>query len=525
MTNRDRRRVPAQITDLTPIPVSVLSAADDHADRVDGPTGEATSRGYRRRTKRSASPTHSVMQRVTASVARDDFWTLAERLDQLIPLASTGRPRQYRLADVLVAEQIVTMSGSQRAGVREAHDLHNWNRLRTACEHAWPDHHERRLSSQPPSRNQMQRARQLLTGDPTILDDCREHLTRTQVEIARTIGCFNDTGSTTHPSPDNTIAGDATWIPGRFNTSDTTQIDTTTGEIRPRRHDPDTAPFHRDGSAPGNYLVSVLTRTNAAGSRVILDATWKPDGISDGDVFTELAITLKKRIPEIAAATYDMALDQHAANTLITHKIQPITKVRKNRHNTHAIAALGNHTFTTQHGDTYTDSVSAVGGVPAIEVIIDGEQQLQPLERVTSHYRDNTDGTATLYVIWRIPDTAPVPPKQRHATVRIRHNATDTELTTGRLRTRALRPIPPADPDFDALFGRREDTESMHNHLKDTLHGRRARSIGLAARTLDHLAYQFLNGTDALLNTELSAADWERHFGRWKPPERVRAAA
>jgi len=65
----------------------------------------------------------------------------------------------------------------------------------------------------------------------------------------------------------------------------------------------------------------------------------------------------------------------------------------------------------------------------------------------------------------------------------------------------------------------------MHNHLKDTLHGRRARSIGLAARTLDHLAYQFLNGTDALLNTHLEAEDWERHFGRWKPPERVRAAA
>ncbi|MGA0916868.1 MAG: hypothetical protein ACO36F_10080 [Ilumatobacteraceae bacterium] len=40
-----------------------------------------------------------------------------------------------------------------------------------------------------------------------------------------------------------------------------------------------------------------------------------------------------------------------------------------------------------------------------------------------------------------------------------------------------------------------------------------------------NLAYQFLNGTDALLNTHLEAEDWERHFGRWKPPERVRAAA
>ena len=45
-------------------------------------------------------------------------------------------------------------------------------------------------------------------------------------------------------------------------------------------------------------------------------------------------------------------------------------------------------------------------------------------------------------------------------------------------RDRALKAISPSDPDFAALFGVREDTESMHNHIKGPLINSRLRGLG-----------------------------------------------
>ena len=36
-------------------------------------------------------------------------------------------------------------------------------------------------------------------------------------------------------------------------------------------------------------------------------------------------------------------------------------------------------------------------------------------------------------------------------------------------RTENVRPIPPSDPDFPRLYGRRNDSESLNRSLEDTL--------------------------------------------------------
>lgn len=45
-------------------------------------------------------------------------------------------------------------------------------------------------------------------------------------------------------------------------------------------------------------------------------------------------------------------------------------------------------------------------------------------------------------------------------------------------RTEKLPPIPPSDPDFEALFRRRSDTECINRSFEDTLWLRRAHSVG-----------------------------------------------
>jgi hypothetical protein len=63
-------------------------------------------------------------------------------------------------------------------------------------------------------------------------------------------------------------------------------------------------------------------------------------------------------------------------------------------------------------------------------------------------------------------------------TITVRLHQNDTDKRRGLNRTENLRPIPPEDPDFEALYARRNDAESINRHLEDTLWLNRAHSIG-----------------------------------------------
>ena len=47
----------------------------------------------------------------------------------------------------------------------------------------------------------------------------------------------------------------------------------------------------------------------------------------------------------------------------------------------------------------------------------------------------------------------------------------------------------PGDPDFERLYRRRNDAESINRHLDDTLWLRRAHSVGHHRQTLNVLTY------------------------------------
>jgi hypothetical protein len=56
-------------------------------------------------------------------------------------------------------------------------------------------------------------------------------------------------------------------------------------------------------------------------------------------------------------------------------------------------------------------------------------------------------------------------------------------------RTEHLRPIPPGDEDYLALYPRRSDAESINRGLEDSLYLNRAHSVGHARQALDMLGF------------------------------------
>ena len=81
-------------------------------------------------------------------------------------------------------------------------------------------------------------------------------------------------------------------------------------------------------------------------------------------------------------------------------------------------------------------------------------------------------------------------------TVRLHGNDDDTARKLN--RTENLRPIPPGDPDFERLFPRRNDAESINRHLDDTLWLGRAHSIGHARQHLNLLGFALIVNALAL---------------------------
>ena len=523
----DRRPPRTRVVGSEPIPVADLRARpDDHSvePRVDGAGGSPRA-GFRRRDRSTEPLPMSTVQWLEALVCFAPLWEIAGQVDTEIgPPSGVGRRRECTAFEMLLFEVASWETRSYRAAHRALADPHTWRRLTKRVSHAWPDHSERRLSTEGPSRSQHHRFRTRHLEDEGILDQLRAQYRRVAHQTADALGQFDPSGgSLTHPQTTDLIAGDATWMPALYDTPpDEPVVDLTTGEIIERRSDPDAVPFHRRGQTCGRYLVSALARNPHPHERVILDLDFTPPtGRSDATVFTDMALEVFDDRPAARGTVYDMAL--HAADidrVLDTGRL-PIAKVQRTRKATPAMVNLGEHTLRLRDGSTRTEVVTALDGTPCVTITnTTGTAHLMPLNRRQSKARPISEG-ATVYGRWEVPDHAAVPRPLHGAAVMIRHSSTESEREHRTRRTRALRPIPESDPDFDRLYGLREDTESMHHHLKERLWNGRARCVGLKRQRINLHGYQLRTSMAALIAWHLRTdADLTRWFGRWRPPDR-----
>jgi hypothetical protein len=531
VASRDRRPPRTRLVGSDPIPIASLGTrVDDRSveDRADNSSGRGQVTGLRKRGQSSEPLPLSVVQWLEAKACFGPLWKIADELEQEIgEHMGAGRPRECSAAEILLFESASWDLRSFRAVHRLYADPGLWQRIVATVAEAWPEHPERRLSPRGPTRSQYARFRKEHLEFEDAVERLRVAYREISASVAETVSmCDPSSGSLTHPAMSNLIAGDGTWIQALYNTPGSSpHVDTETGEVVQRRHDPDAIPHYSTSQTCGRELVFAIARNPHKHERVILDLDFRPvKGTTDATVFCDMALHLFDRLPGTQGILYDMAI--HAADTdrILDTGRHAMSKVSRTSTGRPAHVNLGEHTFRLADGTTSRIPISALDGTPTLTIVIEGEPNVMPLVRRQNKTRPNRDGTTTLYGIWLVPRHPAVPKHQRGATVMIRHSSTPYERKTNTRRTRALRSLPESDLDFK-LFGRREDNESTHHHLKERLPNGRARCVGLTRQRINLYAYQLHTAVTTLVAWHYrTGGDLTPWFGRWRPPSRRRRA-
>lgn len=174
-----------------------------------------------------------------------------------------------------------------------------------------------------------------------------------------------------------------------------------------------------------------------------------------------------------------MAMDAEACDDVLDMGMLPMAKVPRKKGGKFRSGNLGPHEFTLRNGTTEGYDIKTLNGSLWVMLKTDGygEEFGVALRRVHIHWGSKVKGKRNLaYMDVAIPNHPRVLAHLRGATTRVRLNSTrdevkETPQRAHHRRTKSLRAIPEADPDF-VLFGAREDIESTFSDLKRKTRGR-----------------------------------------------------
>jgi hypothetical protein len=130
---------------------------------------------------------------------------------------------------------------------------------------------------------------------------------------------------------------------------------------------------------------------------------------------------------------------------------------------------------------------SKAGAIGLMRPTEAGELEFAPLARKRTHRMRAAD--SGLYR-WYNDYCLPKHIGGGQITVRLHQNEADRKRRFN--RTENVRPIPPSDPDFPRLYGRRNDSESLNRSLEDTLFLGRAHSLGWRRQQVEMLGWAVL---------------------------------
>lgn len=134
----------------------------------------------------------------------------------------------------------------------------------------------------------------------------------------------------------------------------------------------------------------------------------------------------------------------------------------------------------------------AVDGALGIAEMNDsGNEDFVALERIRTQ-RFGSCGRFRFYNQYRLPRRY----VEREITVRLLND--EQELKRSLNRAENLRAIPPGDPDFDALYARRPDAESLNRSLEDSLFLKKAHSVGHLGQEADLLGFALMINSTTL---------------------------
>lgn len=530
MTTASRKTRPSFFgVDLEAVPSHLLTGVPGTGKfeaKVDGVSGGGQTRVGRRRRGSTEPLPFAPAQWAETIACFTPIWDLADLLDaELRCELRSGRPRECRTVECLIFEIVTWATGSYRRTELLFRDRHTWQRMSDSVAFAYQSDSTRRLSGRPISRAQFGRLRDTIVFDDCLQDMMREFVDDLSHAAALHIGMFSPVaGSFSHPHGSQVIVGDGTWMRGKFNSVEgETIVDKETGEILGRtRFDPNVRSYHDTNQGAGYPIMIASGRTMFPHERIVLFLDEVPKGRTDGQLFAERIPDFASKTPGLLAASYDMSVVGPEVEKILNAGVLPVVKVPRWTGGKIAHSQIEKKSFRLTDGRDVEMMVWAVDGTPSIEVVVDGEKHVQPLERVLNKRQRNKTGWR-VYGEWKIPARGSVPPHLHNATTFLRYQTTASDAKAGVKRTSFLRPIPESDGDFAHLYGRREDTESTHHHLKSRLTDQRSRCVG-RERNLQHLrGYQLLTVITALMAHGSRTGDLSsKWFGDLPIRERLR---
>lgn len=464
----------------------------------------------------------AALERLEALVANDALFELADAVPDPPP-EKGGRPRQYPVDMWILFDALLSVYGSGRQVEAElAHPI-VWNRLRALIARRFPGQPERWLPERPMRRHHYLYGRIHWLTRPDVLTELRRIHQSTAAEAARTLGLLdpNGPGSWTHPHLSRMLHADGKVLTPLFHDhhGDTT-VDKTTGEIRPVRAEPDGS-LHFEGTgdtAWGTKWVLVACRSEDVHGRIILDVDWVPSPGAEAATAMGCFRQLAPLCPGTQGVVYDTALRgvHHQVllrdlgwipvNRVTAAKARTKQPCRSGGRRIEKSTHIEDRTISLPDGTTHTVSLYAQGGAVGIATLADtGEWIFTELPRVRTH-RNADKNQYRWYNTYRLPDHLGGGP----ISLRLHGNGDDEKRRFN--RTENIRPIPPTDPDFAALYRRRNDAESINRALDDTLWLRRAHSIGHERQHLNLL-------THALGVNSLALHRHRRRASSSDPPE------
>jgi hypothetical protein len=135
--------------------------------------------------------------------------------------------------------------------------------------------------------------------------------------------------------------------------------------------------------------------------------------------------------------------------------------------------------------------IHLVNGAPCVRTFnVEGKPITTPLTRTQTQRRRNL-------ARWRLYNLYEVPAEHGGGTIRQRVDQTAEDEKTGFNREENLRVIAPDDPDHDALYGRRNDTESGNRLLDDSMLRERAHTVGRKRQLLDVISWAAVRNASA----------------------------
>lgn len=434
-------------------------------------------------------------------LASPDFWNVAHSLpNNAYVVGKNGRPNKNPSWVLLFLATLATLTGSQRGAIRFVSDPYMWDMFRTWSSSYVPNGFDPAPAT-PPTRDHLSYFVRKWKSDAWagVRANADDAFRGTALALAQHLGNLRDDQPLRYnqPDPGQWVSYDGTVYRGP---SDKQKDPSKPG----RRVDPACGWHNKYGDEKirvwGSKVVFASLRSEDYWGRIILDYSHVVGAETKTGIGDEAAVTLasaqrlKLTAPGMRGVIIDgvlrgkhitelSRLDIHTVNrpAALSNPERDV-KGTNNDSRVEKSAKIGTHKHHRSNGTVCKHDVWVVGSNYHQRVLdASGSEAFVPLQVRTVTRRANRGGkTFRHYTHLSIPcrygDTEMV--------VGLHHEVEgEASLSRGEL----LRYYPTGSAQFGVLYGRRNDTEALHSHMKKTMP--RLPAYGTEAQSLFVLAY------------------------------------